>query len=236
MNRMLDGVTWFRQSSIRIRRDGVEVHVDPWGLGEESRADYILLTHPHYDNFSEEDIARVRGPDTVLIAPASMKKQLTDPDHLLRPGDLLQLQGLDVLAAPAHNRSKKFHPADSEWLGYVFTVGDTTYYHAGHTDYLESMHGIRCDVAFLPCDGHYTMSPEDAARAGEACGAAVVVPIHWGDAVGSREDAEAVARAFQGEARLLERAAESEPEIPALEPEDADDVEAPGTEPGSDDD
>ncbi|NIP60449.1 MAG: hypothetical protein GWM92_18875, partial [Gemmatimonadetes bacterium] len=109
-------------SAIRIRRVGLEVHVDPWGLTEESEADYILLTHPHYDNFSEEDIARVRGPETVLIAPASMKKQIHEADHLLRPGDLLQLEGLDVLAVPAYNREKKFHPRDSGWLGYVFTV------------------------------------------------------------------------------------------------------------------
>ncbi len=209
MDDMLDGVTWFRQSAIRIRRVGLEVHVDPWGLTEESEADYILLTHPHYDNFSEEDIARVRGPETVLIAPASMKKQIHEADHLLRPGDLLQLEGLDVLAAPAYNREKKFHPRDSGWLGYVFTVEGVTYYHAGDTDFLESMLGIRCDVAFLPCDGHYTMSPEDAARAAEACGASVAVPIHWGDAVGSRRDAERLAQLFDGQVVILEREAEA---------------------------
>ena len=86
---MLEGVTWFRQSSIRIRRGGVEIHIDPWGIPEESKADYILLTHPHYDNFSEDDIARVRGPDTTLVAPASMRKQLEDVDHLMRPGDMV---------------------------------------------------------------------------------------------------------------------------------------------------
>ena len=69
---MLEGITWFRQSSVRIRRSGIELHIDPWGVSEQSVADYILLTHPHYDNFSEDDIARVREPDTIVIAPASM--------------------------------------------------------------------------------------------------------------------------------------------------------------------
>ena len=211
MTDMLDGVTWFRQSSIRVRRAGVEVHVDPVGIPDpRGEADFILLTHPHYDNFSEEDIARVRGPDTVVIAPATMKKQLHDADHFLRPGDLLQLESLDVLAVPAYNREKKFHPRESGWLGYVFTLGDVTYYHAGDTDFLDSMHGIRCDVAFLPCDGHYTMTAEDAARAAAACGASVVVPIHWGDAVGCREDAEEVAELFPGQVRILERASGEE--------------------------
>lgn len=209
MEDILDGVTWFRQSSVRIRRGGLEVHVDPWGVTGDGEADYVLLTHPHYDNFSEADIAGIRGDQTMVVAPASMKKQLLEPDHLLRPGDLLQLEGIDVLAVPAYNREKKFHPPERGWLGYVFTVGGVTYYHAGHTDFLDSMNQLRCDVAFLPCDGHYTMSPEEAARAAGACGAEVAVPIHWGDAVGSREDAERLARVFDGTVVILDRASEA---------------------------
>jgi len=204
---LLEGVTWFRQSSIRIRRNGIEIHVDPWGVTEESQADYILLTHPHYDNFSEEDIARVRGPETVVMAPASMKKQLGEADHFLHPGDLLQLENLDVLATPAHNQDRKFHPVGSEWLGYVFTVGGVTYYHAGHTDFLNSMSGIRCDVAFLPCCSDYTMGPEEAARAGEACGASVIVPIHWSPHEDDPFPRERIAELFPGTIQILNREA-----------------------------
>jgi L-ascorbate metabolism protein UlaG (beta-lactamase superfamily) len=95
---------------------------------------------------------------------------------------MLQLDGLDVLAVPAHNVDKKFHLPEDGWLGYVFTLGDTTFYHAGDTDFLDAMHGIQCDVAFIPCGGHYTMGVEDAARAAEACGADTLIPIHWGGA------------------------------------------------------
>jgi len=205
MRDLLDGITWFRGSSIRIRRNGVEIHVDPLGLTEVSQADLVLLTHPHYDNFSEDDIERVRGPDTVLVAPSSMRKLLEDADHLMRPGDMLQLDGFDVLAVPAHNVDKKFHTQDNGWLGYVFTIGDTTYYHAGDTDFLPAMFGIRCDVAFLPCGGHYTMGIEDAARAGEACGAELIVPIHWGEPHGTRKDVERLAELFSGTVGILER-------------------------------
>ena len=97
-----------------------------------------------------------------------MRKQLADVDHLMRPGDMIHLDGIEILAVPAYNRGKKFHPAESAWLGYVFTVEGITYYHSGDTDYLDAMNQIRCDVAFLPCEGHYTMGPEDAARAAEA--------------------------------------------------------------------
>lgn len=206
MTDMLEGVTWFRGSSVRIRRAGLEIHVDPIGISAASQADLILLTHPHYDNFSERDIDLIRAPRTVLVAPASMKKLLADADHFMRPGDMLQLDGLDVLAVPAHNLEKRFHPPDAAWLGYVFTVGGVTFYHAGDTDFLPSMFGIRCDVAFLPCNGHYTMGPQEAVRAAAACAAAVVVPIHWGEPHGTREEVEAMRGLLDAELRVLERA------------------------------
>lgn len=207
MRERLDGITWFRGSSVRIRAHGVEVFVDPSGVRESTRADVIMLTHPHFDIFSEEDIERVRGHDTVVVAPASMKKQLTDADHFMRPGDMLQLEGFDVLAVPAHNVGRRFHPQEEGWLGYVFTIGGTTYYHAGDTDFLPSMSGIRCDVAFLPCGGHYTMGVEDAAKAARACGAEALVPIHWGEPHGTRAEVERLRALFDGEVLLLERAA-----------------------------
>jgi L-ascorbate metabolism protein UlaG (beta-lactamase superfamily) len=205
MPESLDGITWFRGSSVRIRRDGVEIHVDPSTSVEESEANLVLLTHPHYDNFSEDGIARVRGPDTMIVAPASMKKLVEDADHYMRPGDMVHLDGFDILAVPAHNVSKKFHTPEHGWLGYVFTVDETTYYHAGDTDFLPAMFGIRCDVAFLPCGGHYTMGVEDAAKAGEACGAEVIVPIHWGEPHGTKEDIARLRELFSREVRVFER-------------------------------
>lgn len=205
---ILRGVTWFKQAAIRVRSRDRVLYVDPWGVSAGEPADYILLTHPHYDHFSEDDIARVRSARTVVIEPLSMRKQFEDADHFLKPGDLLQLDALDVLAVPAYNVSLRFHPRESDWLGYVFTLGGVTYYHAGDTDFVESMNEIRCDVAFLPVDGHYTMGPEAAARAAVACDAKVVVPIHWGDVVGSLEDAERLAALVDAEVRILERGRE----------------------------
>jgi L-ascorbate metabolism protein UlaG (beta-lactamase superfamily) len=183
----------------------VEVHVDPIGLDEEGEADFILLTHPHYDNFSEDDIARVRTPETVVVAPASMKKLLADADHFMRPGDMLQLDGLDVLAVPAYNVDKRYHPVENGWLGYVFTLGGVTFYHAGDTDFIDEMQAVRCDVAFLPVDGHYTMDAAEAARAARACEASVVVPVRWAEGP-SADEAAALAATDGLDVELLERA------------------------------
>lgn len=207
---LLDGITWFRGSSVRIRHGDMELHVDPYGgddaVAHDGPADFILLTHPHYDNFSEANIARLRSPETVVIAPATMKKQLSDADHFLRPGDVLQLQELDLLAMPAYNLDKRYHPPEAGWLGYVFTLGGVTYYHAGDTDLIDAMMSVRCDVAFLPVDGHYTMNGSQAAQAADFCGAEVVVPIRWSDAT-AEEARTLVDRASPAvEIALLERA------------------------------
>lgn len=201
---LLDGLTWFRGSSVRIRRGGLEVYVDPRGVTDEGAADYILLTHPHYDNFSEEDIQRLRTPRTVVVAPVGMRKQLHGVDHFLRPGDMMQLREFDVLALPAYNEGRRFHPAESGWLGYVFTVGGVTYYHAGDTDPIAAMAAVRCDVAFLPVDERYTMGPTGAAEAARACDAQVVVPIHWPDGGQDRAPAEELARLLPDKVRILE--------------------------------
>ena len=130
MGDLLDGITWFGSSSVQIRRDRVEVRVGPIGLTEDPAADPVLLTYPHYDNFPEDDIARMQTYDTLLVAPAPMKKLLVDADHFLHPGDMLQLDGFDILAAPVYNVDKKFHAPERGWLGYVFINGQTTCYHA----------------------------------------------------------------------------------------------------------
>ena len=205
MSDLLEGVTWIRGSSVRIERAGAAVHVDPVIVDGDSKADFILLTHPHYDNFSEDAIDHVRGSRTVVVAPSTMKKQLGDADHFMRPGDMLQLDDLDVLAVPAHNLEKKFHTPEDGWLGYVFTVGGVTYYHAGDTDFLPSMFGIRCDVAFMPCGGHYTMGVADAAHAAAACGAEILVPIHWGEPHGTLEEVEELHDLFSGTVHILEQ-------------------------------
>lgn len=189
---LLEGVTWYQGSSVRIRRGEVDLYVDPHGVDgvgapDPNPASVILLTHPHYDNFSEEDLVRLRGPETIVIAPASMKKHVSEADHLVRPGDLLHLGEIEVLAMPAYNVDRRYHPAENGWLGYVFSFGGVTYYHAGDTDLIDAIRSVRCDVAFLPVDGQYTMDAAQAAEAARACEAEVVVPIRWSEGTSAAE-------------------------------------------------
>jgi len=94
----------------------------------------------------------------------------------------------------AYNVSKKFHPKSADYVGYVVTVGGISIYHAGDTDLIPEMAAIKCDVALLPIGGNYTMDAEEAANALTVLTAKEAVPMHWGDLIGSRRDADQFAR------------------------------------------
>jgi L-ascorbate metabolism protein UlaG (beta-lactamase superfamily) len=86
-------------------------------------------------------------------------------------------------------------------------MAGVTYYHTGHTDFLDSMRGIRCDVVFVACCSDYTMGPEEAMTVAEGCGAAFLVPIHWSDRAGHPEEVREMAEKHPDKVRILERKA-----------------------------
>ena len=96
---LTSGVSWFRGSAVRIRRGDREIHVDPCGLTESGTADYILLTHPHYDNFSEEDIARVRG-----VAADSVVANLVERGLLAEAGRSDDAGAIEYRTTPLFER------------------------------------------------------------------------------------------------------------------------------------
>jgi L-ascorbate metabolism protein UlaG (beta-lactamase superfamily) len=103
-----------------------------------------------------------------------------------------------VEAVPAYNVNKfrspgvVFHPRQAEHNGYIVTVGGERLYHAGDTDHIPEMSGIKCDVALLPVSGTYVMVAEEAAEAAKAIKPRIAVPMHYGDkdVVGTLADAE----------------------------------------------
>ncbi|NQT25217.1 MBL fold metallo-hydrolase [candidate division KSB1 bacterium] len=180
---------WLGHSGIRI--DGSKrVYIDPYQIGCDDPADVILITHEHYDHFSKVDILKISTVDTILVKPGMSRNELSVEQRTVIPGQQFELQGVSIQTVPSYNIGKPFHPSDSHNVGYVFSLDDVTYYHAGDTDLIPEMTAIQCDVAFLPVGGTYTMNPEEAAKAAEILRPKMAVPIHWGSVVGTRRDAE----------------------------------------------
>jgi L-ascorbate metabolism protein UlaG (beta-lactamase superfamily) len=99
---------------------------------------------------------------------------------------------------PAYNTNKTFHPRNDGKVGYVFTIGGVTYYHAGDTDVIPEMAGLAPDVALLPVSGTYVMTADEAAKAARQIKPKVAVPMHYGAIVGSEADAKKFARLLEG--------------------------------------
>lgn len=202
---MLTGIKWLGHATVTIEANGVSVITDPYQIGFTRPFDVILVTHSHYDHLSLEDIEKVRGENSVVVAPADCAKQLGPKASVVKAGDRIDCgNGVVVEVYPAYNIGKAFHPKENGWVGYVVQVGERRVYVAGDTDRIAEMKDVRCDVAFLPAGGTYTMSPETAAEAAKEINPAVAIPIHWGTIVGSRADAERFVKLVGEKARLME--------------------------------
>ena len=198
-------IRWIGHASFRLATENLVLYVDPWKLSSaEPDADLIFVSHAHFDHYSAEDVAAVSRDATILVGPADVVESVPG-GRALRPGEHTEVTGVSVEGISAYNVDKDFHPKANDWLGAVVTLGGTRVYYAGDTDQIPEMGELSgIDIALLPVGGTYTMN---AAQAADACGVIqprMAVPYHWGDIVGSEDDARAFADAVSGcEVRLL---------------------------------
>lgn len=211
---VLDRIRVYNQSSIRIEAPGgTVIHVDPYDMREGPHdADYLLITHAHYDHLSPGDAARVCCEHTELIAPESMAADVASlpchATHLMAAGETLELPDLTVEAVPAYNvrpERRGFHPQGNGWLGYVLTISGVRVYVAGDTDQNADNGRVRCDVALVPIGGTYTMDPAEAAAFVRELSPAVAIPTHYGSIVGRMSDADAFEALVGPETRVVRK-------------------------------
>lgn len=187
---MYDKLHWLGQDSFRIDAD-MTIYIDPWKLAKDSPpADLILITHEHHDHFSKEDIEKIRRRDTQIIATATVARGLSGTLREVTPGDHVELEGVTIDVLPAYNIEKRFHPRAAGHVGYMVTVDGLRIYHAGDTDAIPEMQGLAPDIALLPVSGTYVMTPDEALEAIRLLEPKLVVPMHYGDIVGTLADAE----------------------------------------------
>ncbi len=203
---LLEGIAWLGHASFRITAPEGVIYIDPWKLGASAPpADLILITHHHSDHYSPDDVGRLLKPDTVVVTTAEVAGKFKGNVQVVKPGDTVTAAGMQVEAVAAYNPDKQFHPKQMGGVGFIVTAGGRRIYHSGDTDLIPEMAACQADVALLPVGGKYTMSATEAAQAAERVNAQVAVPMHWGEIIGSREDAEAFKAACKTRVEILER-------------------------------
>lgn len=178
-------------ASLRITYDEREIVIDPVSkLGEKTidysqmpKADYLLVTHEHFDHFDKAAITTLKGEKTRFIT----NKRCADmfgAGKVMANGDKLQVaDDITVEAVPAYNTTEghlQFHPRGRD-NGYILTIDGLRVYVAGDTEDIPEMAGIKdIDVAFLPCNQPYTMTPEQLVKAARTVHPKVLFPYHVG--------------------------------------------------------
>ena len=185
---MLEDISVFH-SSIRIPGSKI-IYFDPYKIDEEyNDADLIFITHEHYDHYSKEDIKKVFKDDSTIVAPISMQNKIEFKNvYFVEPNKEYNLKDISFSTVRAYNVNKKFHPKENDWLGYIVNIEGTSYYVAGDTDINEDNSIVKCDIAFLPCGGTYTMDYKEAAKLANTIKPKIAIPTHYGVVAGSKED------------------------------------------------
>lgn len=192
---MLQNVQLLTHSSIRIAKEKI-IYVDPFKIDKEyNDADFVFCTHPHFDHFSIEDIKKVITENTKIITIEETKEKLINIGFketeiiIVKPNTKYNINGLIFNTINAYNLKKDFHPKKSNWVGYNIKINDYWYYISGDTDNIKEAKKVKCDVAFLPVGGTYTMDYKEAADLANTIMPKVAIPTHYGSVVGSRDDA-----------------------------------------------
>jgi L-ascorbate metabolism protein UlaG (beta-lactamase superfamily) len=182
-------ITFIGHGTLMFTFGGKVIHVDPVvqyaDYGQLPKADLILITHEHRDHLDLKAVETLRKPGTQVVLTRAAAAQV--PGSLVMAnGEVKTVPGLTIAAVPAYNLVHKresgepFHPK-GQGNGYVITFGDQRVYVAGDTENTPEMKALpNIDIAFLPMNLPYTMTPEMVADAGRAFKPKILYPYHFG--------------------------------------------------------
>lgn len=182
-------ITFLGHGSLLLTFQEARIYVDPYGeVADYSRlpkADVVLITHEHFDHLDPHALAAIRTAETIVVANPAGARQAGNA-VALRNGEERTIAGIPIEAVPAYNVQHKrpdgqpFHPKGAG-NGYILTFGDCRLYVAGDTENVPEMKALKAiDIAFLPMNLPYTMTPEMVADAARAFRPRILYPYHYG--------------------------------------------------------
>jgi len=183
-------ITFIGHGTLLIEFAGKVIHVDPVSAYADyqtlAKADVILITHEHGDHLDPSAVQMIRRPNTQIVYSGRCA-EIMPGGIVMMNGEEKIVAGIPVAAVAAYNLVHKrkdgtpFHPR-GVGNGYVLTLGDKRIYIAGDTEYIPEMTARKnIDIAFLPINLPYTMTPPMTAEAARAIKPRILYPYHTGD-------------------------------------------------------
>jgi len=183
-------ITFLGHGSLMFTFDSTVVHVDPYSkvanYSALPDADLVLITHHHQDHLDTAALNQVLKQGTVILGSQTVAGSVKDA-IVMKNGDSKTIKGVGINAVPAYNivhkrdNGQPFHPK-GEGNGYIIIIKGKKIYIAGDTENIPEMKQFKeIDIAFLPVNLPYTMTPEMAADAARAIRPKILYPYHYGD-------------------------------------------------------
>jgi L-ascorbate metabolism protein UlaG (beta-lactamase superfamily) len=181
-------VTFLGHGSLQFELAGKVIQIDPYSKVADyaalPKADLVLITHEHQDHLDAQALDKASTPATqIVLNPAGAAK--LGRGTAMKNGETQVVLGLTITAVPAYNLVHKrdtgepFHPKGAG-NGYVIEAGAARIYIAGDTENIPEMKDLGpIDVAFLPVNLPYTMTPEMLAA--RMIRPKILYPYHTGD-------------------------------------------------------
>ncbi|RPI72201.1 MAG: MBL fold metallo-hydrolase [Ignavibacteriales bacterium] len=183
-------ITFIGHGTLMFNFNGIIIHADPFSKLADYTvlpdADIILVTHHHGDHFDPEAIEKIRKENTTIILTELCTEKF-DGGTVMGNSDVQTINEIQIEAVPAYNLIHKRDNGEPYHVkgtcnGYVITFGDKRVYVAGDTENTPEMKALEeIDIAFLPMNLPYTMTPEMVADAAKAFKPGILYPYHFGE-------------------------------------------------------
>lgn len=169
-------------ASIKIISNKI-IYFDPYAINDEVHdADYIFITHDHYDHYDEKSISNIKKSSTKIVVPKILQEKRND--LVVEPNIKYQIDEIYFETIPAYNIGKTFHPKEKEYVGYNILLQNEYFYIMGDTDRTPESDMVKTDICFVPIGGVYTMDVDEAADYINNLNPKKAIPIHYGKIVG----------------------------------------------------
>jgi L-ascorbate metabolism protein UlaG (beta-lactamase superfamily) len=190
-------IAFIGHGTLMITYGAKVIHMDPVSMYADyatlPKADLILVTHEHGDHLDAKAIQAITTSRTTLITNQASAKNLGDVS-VMKNGETKTVDGITIEAVPAYNPEKQFHPKGNG-NGYVLTLGGKRVFVAGDTENVPEIKALKnIDIAFLPMNLPFTMTPDQVADTAKAMKPKILYPYHFGET-----DTNELVRLMEGE-------------------------------------